>query len=208
VGDELVGQGDRVLGGLGVDVGQGAGEAAAQGADGVKLPGGGMRAHGVSVELFGVRVVSDGRVEYGDLFGGLTGQGVGQGEVGVQGLLAEGFAVGLDPFVVGAVGEVSAVGVDGAAQRLTALVVGVGGSRVVDGVAQAPQVDVDLLRVEDVAVVGVGDVAARAGGAAQDGAQVGDVGVEPAGCFSGRGVGQDVLENGVGAWGAPTATPR
>jgi hypothetical protein len=94
-------------------------------------------------------------------------------------LLADAFAVGLDPVVVAAVGERTRVGVDRAAQRRRAVgvAVGVAGLGVAEGGAQPPQVDVDELFVKGVVLAGVGEVAARSGGAPEGGAQVGDVGV-------------------------------
>ena len=83
-------------------------------ADRVWLAEGGAGAHGVLVQLLGVRAVADRLVEHCELVGGMVGEGVGEREVGVEGLLPYGLAVGLDPFVVDAVGEVPAVGVDGA----------------------------------------------------------------------------------------------
>jgi hypothetical protein len=74
-------------------------------------------------------VVADGGVEHGELVGGLAGEQVGQGEGGVEGLPADAFAVGLDPFVVAAIGQRAAVGADRAAQRRNARLVGVGGLR-------------------------------------------------------------------------------
>src|SRR6266545_4948754 len=64
VGDELVGQGEGVVGGFGVDLGEAAGQGPAQPADGVDVAKAGVQAHGLLVEGVVVGVVVDGGVQH------------------------------------------------------------------------------------------------------------------------------------------------
>ncbi len=82
---------------------------------------------------------------------------VGESDVGVEGVAADGFAVGGEPEPVVAVGD--RPGVPGVDVLQKPLVVGGfdGGCRLLGGCGEVPHVDVDVGGVEVVAAVGAGD---------------------------------------------------
>ena len=76
------------------------------GADSVEVAQLVVDPHGVLVERVGVGAVPDRGVEDGECFFGLGGgEFGGEGTVGVERLLAGGFAVGFDPFVFAVLGQ-------------------------------------------------------------------------------------------------------
>src|SRR2546430_2789523 len=89
VGDELVGQGDRVGAGFGVDLAEAPGQGLAQRADGLDVTEAGAEPHGLLVEGGVVGAVPDRGLQHSRRLGPFAaGQGGDQGEGRVDGLPA------------------------------------------------------------------------------------------------------------------------
>src|SRR6266702_8059144 len=106
VGDELVGQGEGVGAGFGVDLTEAAGQCPAQRTDGIDVTEAGVEPHGLLGEGFVVGVVAERGLQHRRRPGRVAaGQFADQGEVRVDGLLAHRLPVRLDPLVRLALGE-------------------------------------------------------------------------------------------------------
>ena len=133
IGKQIVGELHDIRAGNGGDVGKFADESVTQRGDGRECVLSGVESHGVLVEGFVVRVVTDGLFDDRDRSGRITvAEQFGEGEVGVDRLPAGGFPDRWYPVVVVVAGQRAGVGGDRGVQRSRPGIGGGCGGRVVE----------------------------------------------------------------------------